>query len=61
MAETTTNMHLYLGEYGCFSPGSDFDTNRKVDPTPKTWVQFLEQSGWDGQQGLNDIKPKLLV
>lgn len=43
-------MTEYAVEYGYFAPERDLEWSRKIDPAALTWRQFLERSGWQGNQ-----------
>ena len=41
-----------------YAPDRDMELVRKINPHPETWEDFLEKTGFDGTQSLQDIRSK---
>ncbi|WP_299574749.1 NmrA/HSCARG family protein [uncultured Williamsia sp.] len=48
LVDETIGMAHYAVEYGYFAPGRDVQWSRAIDPTARSWEQFLRATDWRG-------------
>lgn len=56
MAQWQWDMYQYTIHLGYYAPERDLSLSRRLDPNFMTWQGFLQQSRFDGNQTLTDVR-----